>query len=298
MGDYGQRLRFGHFLDPEVLEPGGGTELVTTAQRADLFGLDLLGIPDRPYDGRHVDALALMATVLAVARRIRVFPAVACLPLRPPALLAKAMASLDVLSGGRVELGLGAGYAGCAGSGWDGVQALGGRRLPADGARAALEEAVLVVRALWDGPPRDGAGLGPAPVHRIGVWLGVTGPRSLALAGRVADGWIALSSRLPPARLPDAQRRIDEAALEAGRDPADIRRIYVLNGSIGRCDGSGAAGLLKGDPARWAAEIAELAVGCGVDSFLYGGDPAGLDAFALEIVPQVRETVGRERGKL
>jgi alkanesulfonate monooxygenase SsuD/methylene tetrahydromethanopterin reductase-like flavin-dependent oxidoreductase (luciferase family) len=296
MGDYGQRLRFGHYLDPEAV-----AEPVATAQRADRLGLDLLGIGDRPHDGRCVDAPALMATVLAAARRIRVFPAVACLPLRPPALLAKAMASLDVLSGGRVELGLGAGTA------WDGVQAFGGRPLPADDARAALEEAVLVVRAMWDGGSVhfrgkhyqvEGARPGPAPVHRIGVWLGVTGPRSLALAGRVADGWIALSSQVPPARLLDAQRRIDDAALAAGRDPAEIRRVYVLNGTINGRAARGPHGLLNGDPTRWADEIAELAVGYGVDSFLYGGDPADLDAFALEIVPEVRETVSRERAKL
>ncbi len=298
MGDYGRRLRFGHYLDP-----GAGTEPVTTAQRADRLGLELLGIADRPYDGRCLDAPALMATVLAAARRIRVFPAVACLPLRPPVVLAKTIASLDVLSGGRVELGLGCGTAP------DGVRSFGGRSLPAAGARAALEEAVLVVRSMWDGGNGihfrgehyrvDGARPGPAPAHPIGVWLGVTGPRSLALAGRIADGWIALSSRVPPARLPDAQRRIDEAALEAGRDPAEIRRVYVLNGSIDR----GAArrpeprGLLNGDPVRWADEIAELAVGYGVDSFLYGGDPADLEVFALEIVPEVRETVGRERAR-
>jgi alkanesulfonate monooxygenase SsuD/methylene tetrahydromethanopterin reductase-like flavin-dependent oxidoreductase (luciferase family) len=292
MGDNGRRLRFGHLLTPEADAP-----LLDIAGRADRYGLDLLGIPDQPYQGRHVDAHSLMAAVLGATGRIRVFPAVSCLPLRPPALLAKAMATLDLVSGGRVELGLG------AGAFRDGIEAYGGPGLTAGDARAALEEAVRLIRSIWDadgGGVRfrgahyrmDGAPPGPVPAHRIGVWLGVTGPRALALTGRVADGWIASSARVPPGRLPAARRRIDEAAEDAGRDPGDIRRIYILSGSFGA---GGSRGFLTGDSGQWVGEIAELALGHGIDSFLYDGDPEYLETFALEIVPTVRETVMRER---
>src|SRR5690606_18983692 len=147
-----------------------------------------------PYRRGMADAPALMAAVLAVTSRIRVMPAVACLPLRPPAMLAKARATMDRLSGGRVELGVGGGRS------WEHIEAYGSGRLDAAAALRALEEAVHVVRLHWS----DQGGLrfqgdhyrfmaaqsGPPPEHQIGIWLGVTGSRGLDLAGRAADGWI------------------------------------------------------------------------------------------------------------
>lgn len=284
-------LRFGVSLAPDASAP-----LIRVAQDADRFGLDLLGVRDQPYRRDTADAPTLMAAALSVTSRIRVLPAVACLPLRPPAALAKAIATMDRLSGGRVELGLG------AGTSWEQIEAYGGGRLGAAAARRALEEAVQVVRLHWS----DQSGLrfrgehyrftagqsGPAPGHRIGVWLGVTGPLGIDLAGRTADGWIAPSSLVPPKRLADGQRRLDDAAAAAGRDPAEIRRVYVLEGSI---DGRGARGFLHGPARQWIYELTELAVGHGVDSFLFGGDPEQLAEFSLEIVPAVREQVARER---
>ncbi|TDD95470.1 LLM class flavin-dependent oxidoreductase [Actinomadura rubrisoli] len=284
-------MRFGLSLAPDTAAP-----LLRIAQDADRFGLDYLGVRDQPYRRGTADAPTLMATVLAATSRIRVLPAVACLPLRPPAVLAKAIATMDRSSGGRVVLGLGAGTC------WDGVEDYGGSRLGAAAARRALEEAVQVIRLHWS----DQHGLrfqgehyrlaasqaGPAPEAQIALWLGVTGPRSLGLAGRVADGWIAPSSLVPPKRLADGQRLLDDAALRAGRSPGDIRRVYVLEGSL---DGRGSRGFLHGPPRQWVYELTELAVGHGVDSFLFGGDPEQLPAFALEVVPAVREQVARER---
>lgn len=284
-------LRFGVSLAPDPSVP-----LTRIAQDADRFGLDFLGVRDQPYRRDTADALTLMATVLACTSRIRVLPAVACLPLRPPAALAKAIATMDRLSGGRVELGLGAGAAP------DGIEAYGGPRLGGAAARKAVEEAVQIIRLHWsdqNGLRFQGehyrfaaAQAGPAPAHQIGIWLGVTGPRGLDLAGRVADGWIAPSSLIPPKRLADGQRRLDDAALRAGRDPAEIRRVYVLEGAL---DGRDSRGFLHGPPRQWIYELTELAVGHGVDSFLFAGDPEQLPIFALEVVPAVREQVTRER---
>ena len=284
-------LRFGLSLAPD-----SGAPLVRTAQEADRYGLDLLGVRDEPYRRDTADALTLMAAVLAGTSRIRVLPAVACLPLRSPAALAKAIATMDRLSGGRAELGLGTGMSP------NGIEAYGGPRLDGRASRRALEEAVQLIRLHWS----DQNGLrfagehyrfaaaqaGPAPAHQIGIWLGVTGPRGIDLAGRVADGWIAPSSLVPPKRLADGQRRLDDAARRAGRRPAEIRRVYVLEGSL---DGRESRGFLHGPPRQWVYELTELAVGHGVDSFLYGGGPEQLPVFALEIVPAVREQVTRER---
>jgi alkanesulfonate monooxygenase SsuD/methylene tetrahydromethanopterin reductase-like flavin-dependent oxidoreductase (luciferase family) len=98
--------------------------------------LDLIGIQDHPYQRRFLDTFALIGDLLARTERLRFFPDVANLPLRQPAMLAKAGASLDVMSGGRFELGLG------AGAFWEAIAAMGGparsrRRSRSSGSRGA-----------------------------------------------------------------------------------------------------------------------------------------------------------------
>jgi alkanesulfonate monooxygenase SsuD/methylene tetrahydromethanopterin reductase-like flavin-dependent oxidoreductase (luciferase family) len=136
-----------------------------------------------------VDAAAVLA---AKTERIRLVPAVANLPLRPPAMLAKAAASLDLLGGARVELGLG------AGAFWDAIVAMGGQRRSGREAVDALGEAIEVIRLMWSGQRSvrfsgrhyriKGVHPGPRPAHPIGIWLGAYGPRMLALTGTKADG--------------------------------------------------------------------------------------------------------------
>ena len=107
----------------------------------------------------------------------------------------------------------------------------------------ALEEAVAIMRASWNGERSvrfdgrhyrlNGFHPGPQPAHPIEVWLGAAKPRALKLTGRVADGWAApLMQYLPPAGAAGAQAVIDAAALEAGRDAADIRRLYNVAGEF------------------------------------------------------------------
>ena len=189
MADFGRETRFGYFLVPNVDDP-----LIETAREVERRGLDYIGIQDHPYQRRFVDTFVLMSMILAVTSRVRVFPDVANLPLRPPALMAKAAASLSLLSGGRFDLGLG------AGGFWDAIEAYGGpRRTPRD-ALTAMEEAISVIRAVWSGERNlrvggthyrlAGAHSGPVPTQPIGVWLGVLGPKALGLTARTADGWV------------------------------------------------------------------------------------------------------------
>jgi alkanesulfonate monooxygenase SsuD/methylene tetrahydromethanopterin reductase-like flavin-dependent oxidoreductase (luciferase family) len=84
---------------------------------ADENGLQLVGVQDHPYQSRFIDTFALVSALLADTKRISFFTDVANLPLRPPAVMAKTAASLDVLGDGRFELGLGAG-AGAKADGW------------------------------------------------------------------------------------------------------------------------------------------------------------------------------------
>lgn len=279
--DHGRVPAFGWFLVPTVDDP-----LLATAQEADRRGLDYLGIQDHPYQRRYVDTWVLMSMIAATTSRIRIFPDVTSLPLRPPAVLAKAAASLDVLSGGRFELGLG------AGAFWAAIEGYGGPRRSPGEALAALADAVEVIRLVWSGQRNlryegrhyrlAGAHSGPVPAHDIGIWLGVHGPRAIELAGRVADGWIP-SLQSDPAPLLDMAARLDEAAGLAGRDPGDIRRILNVHGDLT-------------DRGRWVDELTDLAVGPGFDTFVFWSDvPDQLAVYAEEVVPAVRAAVAAER---
>ncbi len=295
MPDYGRALGFGVFPTPEAAKLD---EVLALARVADQGGLDYVGIQDHPYQRRFLDTWMLMATVLAGTERVRVFPDVANLPLRPPAVTAKAAASLDVLSGGRFELGLG------AGAFWEAVEAMGGPRRSPKEAVDALVEAIEVIRLMWsdqrsvrfDGRYYRWSGVkpGPPPAHPIGIWLGVGGRRTLALVGRTADGWVPSSGWATPDKLPDMHARIDEAAIGAGRDPAGIARVYNVWGKIG-----GAGGFLQGGVEQWVDELTELAVEHGMDTFMFGPseDPVTqLQRFAADVAPAVRERVERHRG--
>ena len=293
MPDYGRDLTFGYFLIPNAADP-----LLDTAREIEARGLDWIGIQDHPYQRRFVDTWVLLGAVAAATTRVGFFPDVANLPLRPPAVMGKAAASLDVLSGGRFEMALG------AGGFWDAIEAYGGpRRTPRD-ALAALEEAIHILRLMWSGERNlrfdgahyrvAGAHSGPVPVHPIGIWLGVYGPRALRLAGRLADGWVPSLQR-DVARLAEGSARLDDAAAAAGREPSEIRRVINLNGQI--TDGA-RFGLLRGPVDQWIDELTDLAVGYGFDTFLFWGEGDDqLPRFAEEVAPAVRAQVAGERGR-
>ena len=297
MPDRGRPVRFGWFLVPEAADPQG---LIRGARLAERANFDLIGIQDHPYQRRYLDTFSLLAALATATERIGLFPDVASLPLRHPAMLAKASASLDLLSGGRFELGLG------AGAFWDAIVAMGGPRRPPGEAVDALEEAVALLRLLWSdqrsvrftGQHYRVAGVkpGPAPAHAIGIWLGAIGPRMLALTGRLADGWVPSSTYVTPDRLPAAQARIDDAAADAGRDPAAIRRLYNISGRIG----PGGGGFLDGPAGQWVEQLLPLVTEAGMDTFVLWPteDPAHqLELFAAEVAPALREAVAAHRGR-
>jgi alkanesulfonate monooxygenase SsuD/methylene tetrahydromethanopterin reductase-like flavin-dependent oxidoreductase (luciferase family) len=291
VSDYGRDLEFGVSVEPLADPPDWAARV---ARAADVAGLDLVGIQDHPYQRRFLDTWTLIATLVPVTRHIRFFPDVANLPLRPPAMLAKAAASLDVLSGGRVEIGLG------AGAFWDAVAAMGGpRRSPGEAVRS-VEEAIKVMRMVWsnerslrlDGEFYSLKGMrpGPHPVHDIGIWVGAYGPKMLDLIGRLAEGWVPSLGYAPPERLPEMNRRIDEGAATAGREPREIRRAYNVSGHIGTEN----EGPLDGPPSRWVETLTDFALEHGMDTFIYwpsGDHERQVEVFAGEVVPAVREAV-------
>lgn len=295
MADYGHDLMFGSFLTPAQSAP---ESVVGLAQLSEELGLDLVTFQDHPYQPALLDTWTLLSYVAAATVQIKIAPNVLNLPLRPPAVVARAAASLDRLSGGRLELGLG------AGAFWDAIEAMGGTRLSPGESVAALGEAVQVIRQIWNTDARGGvrvdgehyrvvgAKRGPPPIHDIGIWLGAYKPRILRLTGRVADGWLPSSSYLPPAELAAANAIIDEAARAAGRQPADVRRLYNISGSFAPRSG----GFLDGPTDQWVDDLTELAVEHGISTFILGtDDPEMLTGFAEDVVPLVREAVAARR---
>jgi alkanesulfonate monooxygenase SsuD/methylene tetrahydromethanopterin reductase-like flavin-dependent oxidoreductase (luciferase family) len=286
------RLTFGVFLSPDA---GRRDDVLAQTVAAEAAGLDLVGIQDHPYQRRFLDTWVLIGHLLARTSQIRIFPAVANLPLRSPAMMAKAAASLDLLSGGRFELGLG------AGAFWDAIAGMGGPRRTAGESVEAVEETIRILRRAWepDGSLRhEGRHYrldyqpGPPPAHPIRIWLGSYGPRMLALTGRLADGWFPSLGYLGPEDAPNARRQIDEAARGAGRDPSEMARIYNLSGTI--TDGGPAQGLLDGPAEHWAEVLTRFNAELGFDGFVLAPSAPELEQierFGAAVAPAVRGAV-------
>jgi alkanesulfonate monooxygenase SsuD/methylene tetrahydromethanopterin reductase-like flavin-dependent oxidoreductase (luciferase family) len=295
VADHGHELLFGAFLPPDATR---AEPVLALARTVEDLGLDLLAFQDHPYQPGFLDTWTLLSFLAARTSRVRLLPDVANVPLRPPAMLARSAAALDILSRGRLELGLGAGYF------LDAIAAMGAPRRTAAENVDALSEAITVIRLLWaPGPPvhfqgrwyrLEGARPGPAPAHPIGIWLGAYKRRMLELTGRVADGWVPTTGYADPDDLGPMTRILDGAAEGAGRDPAQVRRAYNISG---RFSPTG-AGFLQGPPAAWAEQLTGLVLEHGMSAFILGPgeDAAGdLRRFAQEVAPAVREAVERAR---
>ncbi|MET0133575.1 MAG: LLM class flavin-dependent oxidoreductase [Kibdelosporangium sp.] len=287
MSDYGHELAFGTFISPAAGPPESAVRLAQLSERA---GYDLVTFQDHPYQPAFLDTWTLLTWVAARTERIQIAPNVLNVPLRPPAVLARAAASLDLLSDGRLNLALG------AGGFWDAIEAMGTPRKNPREAVDALSEAIDVIRGIWDVDNRkplrivgehyhlDGAKRGPEPAHDIPIWLGAYKPRMLQLIGRKADGWLPSLPYLKPGDLARGNAIIDEAAAAAGRDPRAIRRVLNIFGqSAGPSD-------------EWVEQLLPLILEDGVGTIVLGSDdPSTLERFAAEVLPALREAVTRER---
>jgi len=297
MTDYGHDLLFGTFITPTAQPVQQAVELAVVSDRA---GLDLATFQDHPYLPRFHDTWTLLSYAAARTERIHLSGNVLNLPLRPPAVLARAAASLDQLSGGRIELGLG------AGGFWDAIEAMTGRRLTPGESVAALAEGLQVIRETWaadrPGPVRvngdyyqvSGAKRGPAPAHDIKIWVGAYKPRMLRLIGGAADGVLPSLGNVPngPAGLAELNRHIDAGAQAAGRDPKAVRRLLNIGGQFADTGRS----FLNGPAEQWAEDLAGLALEFGVSAFILAADDAAtIERFAAEVAPATRELVSAER---
>ena len=295
---------FGSSLGPwNGVDAGDVAGVLGVVARADRDGLDLFTLADHPYFGDKLDAYAALGFLLGRTTRIAGMVSVTNLASRPAPVLASTITSLSALSGGRVVLGLGAGAL------WDMITRLGVPRLDPGAAVRALEEAIILVRALsgggdpvtFDGEFYRVSDLDPAAVGAPPVWTGSGGPKSLAVTGRLADGWVPqggadwLSTRYRQAR-----PLIDEAAAAAGRDPSAIITVYNFGGRITPeplLATRGEDGRWIGGSARqWVDELTSAVLEHDAGGFVYRttDDTPAAEAvarFAREIVPAVREAV-------
>ncbi|MFV0461812.1 MAG: LLM class flavin-dependent oxidoreductase [Nostocoides sp.] len=270
-------LTFGSFITPTASDPEAPVRLAVLSEEV---GLDLVTVQDHPYQPGFLDTSTLLAFIGARTERVHLAANVANLPLRPPAVLARAAASLDLLTGGRFELGLG------AGAFWEAIEAMGGPHRAPGEAVTALTEAIAVIRGIWAEEDRtllrvtgtsyavNGAKRGPAPAHDIGIWLGAYQPRMLDIVGRLADGWLPSMSYLGSVEaLDEGHARIDAAAAKAGRAPESIRRILNISPREAGFD-----------------DLLRLVRDHRIDTLILGtDDPGELTRFGRQTAPRLRE---------
>lgn len=263
------RIGFGLPVSGAWATPGNISLFAARAQDAgysSLWTFQRLIIPDgaamEPVYHSVLDPIAALAYAAAVTTSIRLGVAVINAPYVSPGYLAKQAATVDILSGGRLDLGIGLGW-------MPEEFAMTGGSMPRRGARA--QEYVRVLRTLWGPQPCEFSGefytvprgsVAPAPVQPGGppILLGGMVPRALRRAGQIADGWVT-SSRTDLSRIGESIAVVREAAAEAGRDPESIRIICrgvvrpgdPVDGPSGRLLLSGSGDQIRADVAGLAA---------------------------------------------
>ncbi len=285
-------------------QTAGWTELKAMAQLAEQVGFDAVWTIDHfaldPAPGSSTpigvwECWTLLAALAAVTERVELGPLVTPTSFRNPALLAKMVETIDEISGGRVVLGLGAGWVERE------YRMLG---LPFDHRVSRFEEALQIIHGLLRNGQVNQQGRyssaeqctlaprGPRP-QGAPIIIGSDGPRMLNLAARYADGWNAFFSRTgnTPEGVKPLLAKVDAACLEVGRDPATMRRsiavftAYDLPGAVGfpgAVTNPDATPAVRGTPQEIAARLREFA-DVGIDEvqiYLDPMVPAAVEAFA------------------
>ena len=244
IGLYGLQRWFGGDFAP----------ITSIVRQADARGVDLVSLTDHvvmgenlqnypygkfpaPLDFPWFEPLTVLGALSAVTERIRLSTGIVIAPLRSAVLLAKQLATLDVLSRGRVSIGLGVGWQ---------REEYDASGVPWEGRYARLDEQIRVCRLLWSEAPATFRGLTvhfekihayPRPVQpRIPIWLGLApNPRNIARMAEVADGWIPMEQ--DPAKLAPVIAELRAALEKRGRDPKAFT-VRVVPRFVFRSDGT------------------------------------------------------------
>jgi len=205
----------------------------------------------------YFDAVVAMALIAGATERATIGTAVLVLPLRNPVVFAKQAASLDVLSGGRLALGLGAGWL------REEFEALG---VPFDARGRRLVDGIRILGECWTGTYQEDIVFSPTPVGPLPLYVGGHSAIALRRAGALGDGWLGQQSldAVDTHELEAAHAAITLAAADAGRDPARLRVVLRIVDSAGRSDE-----VARRLPALEAAGVDEVIVDLDWD-----GDPA------------------------
>ncbi len=250
-------------------------------------------VPSEPY----WEPLVVLTYLAAVTQRVRLGTSVLILPYRNPVFMAKALATLDVLSQGRITLGVGVGWM------EEEFKALGLDTYARRGAYS--DECLRIFRTLWteadpvfDGEFHQFANLKcePKPVQAGGIpiWVGGHTPQAIRRAARLGDGWQPIVQR-PPADLPPEELRVKIAALHElaeaqGRDPQSI--ALALGAAVQFSDGP-RTGHFRGSVAQIVEGIQQYQE-VGVQDFRFDfpstspeGTLQAMERFAAEVRPQI-----------
>ncbi len=270
---------------------------VADAMRAEALGYDFVSANDHPSGTEPTfETWTMLTWIAAKTSRIKIATRVLGVPYRAPGMVAKMAESLDRLSGGRLVLGMGAGYS-------DREFRAFGLRVPSPGEKIeGLEEAVTIIRGLWslseltfEGRHHvtERAVIEPKPEHQIPIWLGTFGARALTVTGRVADGWIPTLEMAPPEVIPEMRDAIYEAATLAGRDLDDITLVYNMDFRLDERSAD-SAGVVTGSPEQMAEQLRGfLDLGFSAMNFSPAGpDPERqVERLAQEVLPALRSSV-------
>lgn len=263
------RIGFGLPVSGAWATPANITSFAARAEQAgyeSLWTFQRLLVPEGsgmdPVYQSVLDPMVAMAFAAAATERVRLAVAVINAPFVSPSYLAKQAASLDVLCGGRHDLGLGLGWM---------PQEFAATGAPMERRGARTEEYVRVLRTIWGPQPTEFSGkfysvprgtILPAPVQAGGppILLGGLAPRALRRVGQIADGWVT-SSRADLAKIGESIAVVRSTAEEAGRDPATlsivcrgvVRSGEPVTGPDGRLMLSGSAAQIRAD-VEWLAE--------------------------------------------
>ncbi len=289
-------MKFAANIDPQ----SDGKRVIEQAKYAESVGYDALLMQDHAYLGSFGETTTLLAAIGAVTDSVEIGGNVLTSPFRLPAILAKETATLDSITGGRVQLGIG------VGANAKGIAALGGPTYENQGDMfRAYRDSLHIIRGLWesDGEPFSYEGdihsvqevdFGPAPSRRIPIMTGAMGPQSLNLTAKLADGISVSSSYVPYERLPWFREQLDTGAREYNRDPSELFINYNIMGYIH--DGSSNArprdeGVFWGD-LNWWTERLKTIQEMGVTQFTYwpvhGDFDDQLRRFVEDVAPTVR----------
>ena len=273
-----------------------GDDPAVLAQEAERLGFDFVSAADHPSGpSPSYETTAMLTWIAARTSRINVASRVLGVPFRRPAMVAKLAVSLDLLSGGRFILGLGAGHSDQE------IAAVGGPALSPAEKIDGLAEAIQVIRGAWarsgytqHGPHHSVRDLTmePKPTHPIPVWLGTFGPRALAVTGALADGWIPSLGYKPADQFRAMRRRIDAAASASGRRPDEIRSILNLNIRLGPA-AQPQPDAVTGSATQALSQLRHLLrLGFTGFNFLVSGpdQKATMQQIAEEVLPALRST--------